>query len=56
MRLYVRDGLQASLSLTDHEAKQRLRENNRELKRKLNEVKTQLATLQATARRHLEQI
>ena len=53
-RLYVRDSLQSTISLNDHEAKQRLRDTNKELKMKLNELKTQLATLQATARHHLD--
>ena len=51
----MREGLQACLSLPDLEAKQRLRAKNKELRKRLDEVRTQLTALQAAARRRLDE-
>ena len=51
--LYIRGGLESAVSLPGLEAKQRLREKNRELQEKLVDVRAQLSSLQATVRAHL---
>jgi myotubularin-related protein 9 len=51
--LYIRGGLESAISLPGLEAKQRLREKNRELQEKLADTRAQLSSLQATVRARL---
>ena len=50
----MRGGLESSLSLPALQAKQKLRGRNRELHRKLANVRTQLSSLQTAVRAHLD--